>query len=582
MRGEWYAYARQAAIRQVVVMRWNGSPSAEFQGKVKIEETQNMTPNNPKRCVRFGSYEADFHTRELRKLGMKLKLSGQPLQILELLLARPGELVTREELQKQLWTDDFSVDSNHGLNAAVNKLRDALNDSAEEPKYIETLPRRGYRFIGTIQPELSQPAQPAAIPVTAAVPSPIPSAREKVGKLPATDWTKQITVARPAAAPRRSRFARRVFFASAAMLLLGTAVTAFLSGNRELAENRLRPVLKHVAENLASAAKNSQRERDAHASKASEANIPEGKNTEEEKVLARSNRGNEELIPAEQGTGKNDLRKGSQVPRMLMVSEQKSASPMLRTVVADNSGNAAPQFSPDGKRIAYMSTRTGPWQIWVSDTNGSNPRQISFTESAGTPRWSPDGRSIAFDAPYEGQTRIFVIKVDGNEQARPIVKGLVPSFSRDGKWIYFASDQTGDWQVWKVPTIGGREVQVTTNGGFAALESADGYIYYSKSRYPQPEICRISVNGGTEACVLQHLRPRTWASWAVTREGIVFAEDMPNGSPTLSLYDPAKRQVRDLLSLRSAPFWVGASADGKRAIMNDAEERQISMVDNLP
>ena len=319
-----------------------------------------------------------------------------------------------------------------------------------------------------------------------------------------------------------------------------------------MVENVLRMVQKDVAENLEGAAKSSRAQRDAHL-----------------------------WVRTDQSSGKGELR-GTAVPRIRTVSEQKSVIPMLRTVVADASGNAAPQFSPDGKRIAYMSTRTGPWQIWVRDTNGANPRQVSFTESAGTPRWSPDGRSIAFDAPYDGQTRIFVIKVDGNEQARPLVKGLVPSFSRDGKWIYFASDQTGDWQVWKVPANGGREVQVTTNGGFAALESADGYIYYSKSRYPQPEICRVPVNGGAEACILQHLRPRTWASWAVTREGIVFAEDLPNGSPTLSLYDPAKRQVRDLVSLRSAPFWVGASADGKRAIMNDAEERQISMVDNLP
>ncbi|MGB9198354.1 MAG: winged helix-turn-helix domain-containing protein, partial [Terriglobales bacterium] len=99
-----------------------------------------MRPNNLPRCIRFGPYEADFHTQELRKHGMKLKLSGQPLQILEMLLSRPGELVSREELQKQLWTDVAYVDSNHGLNAAVNKLREALSDSAEEPKYIETLP----------------------------------------------------------------------------------------------------------------------------------------------------------------------------------------------------------------------------------------------------------------------------------------------------------------------------------------------------------------------------------------------------------------------------------------------------------
>jgi len=508
-----------------------------------------MRPNNVPHSVRFGPYEADFHTQELRKHGMRLRLSGQPLQILEMLLARPGELVTREELQRQLWNDVAYVDSNHGLNAAVNKLRDALSDSAEEPKYVETLPRRGYRFVGTIQSEPTQAAQPAVIPITV----------EKTSK-PDSDAAQPMALAPPVVAPRRGRAVRRALFASAALVLLGVPVAIFLSRNQEMAENVLRMVRKDVAENLAAAAKN-----------------PEG-----HEVLARRERGDEGLMgSADERARKVELR-GTEAARMQTVSEQKSARPMLRTVVADKSGNAAPQFSPDGKRIAYMSNRTGPWQIWVSDTNGSNPRQLSFTESAGTPRWSPDGRSIAFDAPYDGQTRIFVIRVDGNERAQPIVQGLVPSFSRDGRWIYFASEQTGEWQVWKVPVRGGREVQVTTNGGFAALESADGFIYYSKSRYPQPEICRVPVNGGTESCVLQHLRPRTWASWAVTRAGIVFAEDLADGRPALSLYDPAKRQVRDLVSLRSAPFWVGASADGKRAIMNDADEREISMVDNLP
>jgi DNA-binding winged helix-turn-helix (wHTH) protein len=519
-----------------------------------------MTPNNMPRNVRFGPYEADFHTEELRKHGMKLKLSGQPLHILEMLLARPGELVAREELRKQLWNNDVYVDSNHGLNAAVNKLRDALGDSAEDPKYIETLPRRGYRFIGTIESEVQKPAEPAAI----AVPLALQTLCEELEKQPAPDpdRAQHIAVAPPTVAPRRSRAGLVVLPASAALVLVGVLLAVFLSRNPEMAENMLRMVRKDVAENLAAAAKSSH-----------------GRTAEAE-ALARK-RGDEEMIARATESARNSER-GIAVPNMRTVSEQRSVSPMLRTVVADDSGNAAPQFSPDGKRIAYMSTRTGPWQIWVSDTNGSNPRQVSFTESAGTPRWSPDGRSIAFDAPYDGQTRIFVIKVDGNERAQPIVRGLVPSFSRDGRWIYFASDQTGDWQVWKVPVSGGREMQLTTNGGFAALESADGYVYYSKSRYPQPEICRVPVKGGTEACVLQHLRPRTWASWAVTREGILFAEDLPDGRPTLSLYDPAKRQVRDLVSLRSAPFWVGASADGKRAIMNDAEEREISMVDNLP
>src|SRR5215472_525414 len=96
--------------------------------------------------IKFGPFEADLKTRELWKGGLKLKLSGQPFEILAMLVERPSQLVTREELRKRIWSEDTFVDFGHGLNAAVNKLRDALSDSAEEPRYIETLPRRGYRF----------------------------------------------------------------------------------------------------------------------------------------------------------------------------------------------------------------------------------------------------------------------------------------------------------------------------------------------------------------------------------------------------------------------------------------------------
>src|SRR5437879_12044148 len=110
-----------------------------------------VMPNDLPERVRFGPYEADLRTHELWKHGIRLKLVGQPFEILAMLLARPGELVTREELRARLWPGDTFVDFNHGLNAAVNKLRDALSDSAEEPRYIETLPRRGYRFIAAVE-----------------------------------------------------------------------------------------------------------------------------------------------------------------------------------------------------------------------------------------------------------------------------------------------------------------------------------------------------------------------------------------------------------------------------------------------
>ena len=102
------------------------------------------------RAYRFGVFEFDPAAGELRKQGMKLKLQGQPLDILAMLVERPGDVVTREDLQKRLWDSDTFVDFDHSLNAAVKRLRDALDDSAETPRYIETLARRGYRFIMSV------------------------------------------------------------------------------------------------------------------------------------------------------------------------------------------------------------------------------------------------------------------------------------------------------------------------------------------------------------------------------------------------------------------------------------------------
>jgi DNA-binding winged helix-turn-helix (wHTH) protein len=98
------------------------------------------------RLISFGIFEVDLLAGELRRAGQKLKLTGQPLQVLTILLERPGDVVTREELQKRLWPDTF-VDVDHNLNAAINKIREVLGDSAENPRFVETLPRRGYRFI---------------------------------------------------------------------------------------------------------------------------------------------------------------------------------------------------------------------------------------------------------------------------------------------------------------------------------------------------------------------------------------------------------------------------------------------------
>jgi TolB-like protein/DNA-binding winged helix-turn-helix (wHTH) protein len=109
--------------------------------------------------VGFGAFQVDLRTGELRKSGVRIKLPEQPFQVLKTLLERPGELVSREELRQRLWSGETFVDFEHGLNAAVRRLRDALGDSAETPRFIETLPRRGYRFIApVIQPPATDKA----------------------------------------------------------------------------------------------------------------------------------------------------------------------------------------------------------------------------------------------------------------------------------------------------------------------------------------------------------------------------------------------------------------------------------------
>jgi DNA-binding winged helix-turn-helix (wHTH) protein len=101
--------------------------------------------------AQFGPYQVDVRSGEVRKFGIRIKLGEQPLRILMLLMVRPGELVTREELRAQLWSHDTFVDFDHSLNSAVQRLRDVLSDTAHKAEWIETVPRRGYRFVGNVQ-----------------------------------------------------------------------------------------------------------------------------------------------------------------------------------------------------------------------------------------------------------------------------------------------------------------------------------------------------------------------------------------------------------------------------------------------
>src|ERR1022692_1418316 len=129
-----------------------------------------MPPSvSPRRRLRFGPYEVDLHSRELRKEGTRLRLQAQPFQLLVMLLERPGQLVTREEICQKLWSTDTFVDFDHSLGTAINKIREVLSDPAADPRFGETIPRRGYRFIASVT---AVAVDPPSVPQEQVVPSP--------------------------------------------------------------------------------------------------------------------------------------------------------------------------------------------------------------------------------------------------------------------------------------------------------------------------------------------------------------------------------------------------------------------------
>ncbi|MGB0122080.1 MAG: winged helix-turn-helix domain-containing protein [Silvibacterium sp.] len=138
------------------------------------------TSTSTARVLRFDSFELDLDTSELRKSGVRLRLQGQPIQLLAVLLQSPGRLVTREELRAQLWLSDTFVDFDHSLNNAILRIREVLGDSAGTPRYIETLPRRGYRFIGHVEEVVTESPEPLPQPdPPAATPAPVRAAKAR-------------------------------------------------------------------------------------------------------------------------------------------------------------------------------------------------------------------------------------------------------------------------------------------------------------------------------------------------------------------------------------------------------------------
>jgi Tol biopolymer transport system component/DNA-binding winged helix-turn-helix (wHTH) protein len=188
-----------------------------------------------------------------------------------------------------------------------------------------------------------------------------------------------------------------------------------------------------------------------------------------------------------------------------------------------------PNYSTDCKKIAFASTRSGSMEIWTSDSDGTNPSQLTHLgRFSGTPCWSPDGKRIAFDGIPEDDTEIYVINSTGGVPERLThekSQDQTPCWSRDGKWIYFSSNRSGTFQIWKIPSEGGNAIQVTKGGGFYAIDSFDGkMLYYLKpgrQYFGVGQIWKVPSEGGTESQVLD--QEVFWGNLTIGPEGLYFA-----------------------------------------------------------
>jgi Tol biopolymer transport system component len=216
---------------------------------------------------------------------------------------------------------------------------------------------------------------------------------------------------------------------------------------------------------------------------------------------------------------------------------ERASDPRASVVAQSTYDETAPAYSRDGRRIAFKSTSTGSPELWVSNADGTNLRQVTFMGASllGGPQWSPsDDERVLFNARRDGRSALYVLDLGAGTTDRLTNDGreyVEARWSRDGTWIYAGSPSTGRMEVWRLPSHGGTAVQWTRNGGTAASEGADGFLYYARAARPPTSIWRMPVAGGPETLVVEGLSYAI--NFAVGARGLFFV------SRGESMYDTA-------------------------------------------
>jgi eukaryotic-like serine/threonine-protein kinase len=288
----------------------------------------------------------------------------------------------------------------------------------------------------------------------------------------------------------------------------------------------------------------------------------------------------------------------------LAYSRRSSDSNIWRVQLAGLQGKVSPpvsfihstqfefdaMFSPDGKRIAFSSRRTGHDEIWVCNSDGSHAVKLTSFNGplTGAPYWSPDGQRLAFQSIAEDRFKIFLVSASRGKPRRLTSDAAweePSSWSRDGQWqwIYFGSNRGGDFQIWKMPTQGEKAVQVTRKGGFRALESPDRKVlYYAKNDGPTG-LWTVPVEGGEESQVLASVSHGE--NFDVVDEGIYF---IPTPDPTagysIQFFSFATRKMTPITKIeKPANLGLSVSPDRKWILYSqiDQQSSDLMLVENF-
>ena len=445
-----------------------------------------QTPSPDAGIIRFGSFEVDVRAGELRRSGLRVKLSGQPFDVLVTLLQKPGQVVSREELHDRLWAQDTFVDFEHGLNKAINRVREALGDNSDNPRFIETLPRRGYRFLAPVTPppQTEVPAGDSALPVAiqiqaTSLPTPPAGHPER--------WWMRLT------AFGALRW-WRVLTKSAALILLVLGLWWWLS-NRTQSQKELiqRQLTANSLDNPVLAAAISPDGKFLAYSDANGLHLRLISTGETRRLTLPSGLSVASIFsgPETLGAPLSWFPDGTKVlitatrpgedPSLWAVSILGGAARKLRD------GAAAASVSPDGSQIAFLGDYdSGPAHgIWVSAADGNDPRRLITAQGGerfNQVSWSPNGQRLAYSKTLSG-AEIFVsviesVSLKGGPPNRVLSSPKLQGFCwlPDGRIVYSMRESvmTGaDSNLWEVRTINqtgapaGEPRQLTNWPGFS-------------------------------------------------------------------------------------------------------------------